>query len=251
MNLPAFQFDPESARFGASRSQKRVEDARLVTGRGLFSDDRALPGEVWLVVVRSPHAHARIDSIDASAAKAAPGVVAVWSNADLKADGVGAIPHPPLFKRADGSPMAIAPRYPLADDAARYVGQPVVAVVAATRRQAQDAAELVEVRYGTLPCVTDARRGRARRTAGLARRAGNVARVASAIGSGRRRARKCAHVVKSRSTTSGSPPSARAAPRSRRTPTAARRCTRRRSNRPARAICSVRPSAPSRMPSGS
>ena len=158
MNSPAFQFDPESARFGASRSQKRIEDARLVAGRGLFSDDRTLPGELWLVVVRSPHAHARIGSIDASAAKAAPGVVAVWSNADLKADGVGAIPHPPLFKRADGSPMAIAPRYPLADDAARYVGQPVAAVVAATRRQAQDAAEQVAVEYEELPCVTDARR---------------------------------------------------------------------------------------------
>jgi carbon-monoxide dehydrogenase large subunit len=158
MNLPAFQFDPESARFGASRSQKRVEDARLVTGQGLFSDDRALPGEVWLVVVRSPHAHARIVSIDAAAARSSPGVVAIWSNADLKTDGVGAIPYPPLFKRADGSPMAIAPRYPLADDAVRYVGQPVVAVVAATRRQAQDAAEQVAIEYETLPCVTDARR---------------------------------------------------------------------------------------------
>jgi carbon-monoxide dehydrogenase large subunit len=158
MNLPAFQFDPESARFGASRSQKRVEDARLVTGQGLFSDDRALPGEVWLVVVRSPHAHARVVSIDAAAARSSPGVVAIWSNADLKTDGVGAIPYPPLFKRADGSPMAIAPRYPLADDAVRYVGQPVVAVVAATRRQAQDAAEQVAIEYETLPCVTDARR---------------------------------------------------------------------------------------------
>ncbi len=158
MSLPDFQFDPESARFGASRSQKRVEDVRLVAGRGLFSDDRTLPGEAWLVVVRSPHAHARINAIDYSTAKASPGVVAIWSMADLKAEGVGAIPHPPLFTRADGSPMAIAPRYPLADDAVRYVGQPVVAVVAGTRRQAQDAAEQVAVEYETLPNVTDARR---------------------------------------------------------------------------------------------
>jgi carbon-monoxide dehydrogenase large subunit len=157
MNTPGFQFDPESARFGASRSQKRVEDARLLTGRGLFSDDRTLPGEAWLAVLRSPHAHARLVSIDASAARTAPGVVAVWSNADLRADGVRAIPFPPLFKRADGSPMAIAPRYPLADDAVRYVGQPVVAIVAATRRQAQDAAEQVVVEYDELPCVVDAR----------------------------------------------------------------------------------------------
>ena len=131
---------------------------RLVAGRGLFSDDRTLPGEAWLVVVRSPHAHARINAIDYSTAKASPGVVAIWSMADLKAEGVGAIPHPPLFTRADGSPMAIAPRYPLADDAVRYVGQPVVAVVAGTRRQAQDAAEQVAVEYETLPNVTDARR---------------------------------------------------------------------------------------------
>ncbi len=158
MNLPAIQFDPESARFGASRSQKRLEDARLVAGRGLFSDDRAFPGAAWLVVLRSPHAHARIKSIDVSAARSAPGVISVWANAELKAAGVGAIPYPPLFKRADGTPMAIAPRYPLADDAVRYVGQPVVAIVAETRRQAQDAAELVAVEYEVLPCVTDARR---------------------------------------------------------------------------------------------
>jgi len=158
MNLPATQFDPESARFGASRSQKRLEDDRLVAGRGLFSDDRSFPDAAWLVVLRSPHAHARIVSIDLAAARAAPGVLAAWSNADLKTDGVGAIPYPPLFKRADGSPMAIAPRYPLADDAVRYVGQPVVAIVAATRRQAQDAAELAAVEYEELSCVTDARR---------------------------------------------------------------------------------------------
>ena len=155
MNLPAFQFDPEAARFGTARSQKRVEDARLVVGRGLYSDDRTLAGEVWLVVVRSPHAHARLVSIDTSAAASSPGALAVWTMADLKADGVGAIPYPPLFKRGDGTPMAIAPRYPLADDAVRYAGQPVAAVVAATRRQAQDAAELVAVDYDALTAVVD------------------------------------------------------------------------------------------------
>ncbi|HZM46660.1 MAG TPA: hypothetical protein VFC14_17635, partial [Burkholderiales bacterium] len=64
MNEPQIQFDPASAHFGASRSQKRLEDARLLTGRGLYSDDRDLPNQAWLVVVRSPHAHARIKSID-------------------------------------------------------------------------------------------------------------------------------------------------------------------------------------------
>src|SRR5213075_3181004 len=110
------QFDPSSARFGASRSQKRLEDDRLLTGKGRYSDDLELARQCWLVLVRSPHAHARIASIDLSAAKGAEGVVAAWSMADLRADGVGHIPVPPLFKRADGSPMAAPPRTLLAED---------------------------------------------------------------------------------------------------------------------------------------
>src|SRR6185503_11931445 len=115
------QFDPASARFGASRSQKRLEDERLLLGKGLFSDDRQFPGAVWMVLVRSPHAHARIRSIDL----AIPGVLAAWSMADLRADGVKHIPFPPLLKRADGSPMAAPPRTPLAEEKVFYVGQPV------------------------------------------------------------------------------------------------------------------------------
>ena len=151
------QFDPSSARFGASRSQKRLEDDRLLAGKGLFSDDRAFPGEAWLVVLRSPHAHARIASIDLQACRRAEGVLAAWTMADLRADGVGHIPFPPAFKRADGSPMAAPPRTPLAEGCVRYVGQPVMAVVAGTRAQAQDAAELAVIEYEDLPCVTDAR----------------------------------------------------------------------------------------------
>jgi aerobic carbon-monoxide dehydrogenase large subunit len=151
------QFDPSSARFGASRSQKRLEDDRLLTGRGLFSDDRRFPGEAWMVLVRSPHAHARIVSVDCGDALAAPGVLAAWSMKDLAADGVGAIPFPALFKRADGSPMAAPPRTPLALDKVFYAGHPVVAVVAETRAQAQDAAERVVIDYEDLPAVTDPR----------------------------------------------------------------------------------------------
>jgi carbon-monoxide dehydrogenase large subunit len=161
MNAPAdlqVQFDPSSARFGASRSQKRLEDDRLLTGKGRYSDDLDLPGQCWLVLVRSPHAHARIVAVDLAGAKGAPGVIAAWSMADLRADGVGHIPFPPLFKRADGSPMAAPPRTPLADDRVYYVGQPVAAIVASTRAQAQDAAELAAVDYEDLPCVVDARR---------------------------------------------------------------------------------------------
>ncbi|MGE0875821.1 MAG: xanthine dehydrogenase family protein molybdopterin-binding subunit [Burkholderiales bacterium] len=142
-------------RFGASRSQKRVEDDRLLKGQGLFSDDRVFPGQVWLVLLRSPHAHARIASIDVSAAQGAPGVLAAWTIDDLKRDGLHPMPFPPLFKRADGSPMAAPPRYPLADGTVYYAGHPVVAVVAQTREQAQDAAELVAIEYEELAAVTE------------------------------------------------------------------------------------------------
>src|SRR5690242_6571848 len=152
------QFDPAAARFGASRSQKRLEDERLLTGKGRYSDDLDFPRQCWLVLVRSPRAHARITGLDLAAAKTAPGVIAAWTMAELRADGVGHIPFPPLFKRADGAPMAAPPRTPLAEGTVYYVGQPVVAVVAQTRAQAQDAAELADIEYDDLPSVVDAKR---------------------------------------------------------------------------------------------
>jgi len=109
------------------------------------------------VLVRSPHAHARITSVDLEPAKQAKGVIAAWTMAELRADGVGHIPFPPLFKRADGSPMAAPPRTPLAEGKVFYVGQPVAAIVAETRVQAQDAADLVSIDYEDLPCVVDAK----------------------------------------------------------------------------------------------
>src|SRR5688572_13750096 len=124
------QFDPASARFGASRSQKRLEDERLLAGRGVFSDDRLFPKQAWLVLVRSPYAHARIASVDLSAATTSQGVLAAWSMAELRADGIGHIPFPPLFKRADGAPMAAPPRTLLAEAKVYYAGQPVIAVIA-------------------------------------------------------------------------------------------------------------------------
>ena len=152
------QFDPSIARFGESRSQKRLEDDRLLLGKGLYSDDRTFRGQAWMVLVRSPHAHAKVGSIDFSETLKVPGVIAAWTMTDLRADGVGHIPFPPLFKRADGSPMAAPPRTPLAEGKVYYVGQPVAAIVAATRQQAQDAAELAAIDYEDLPCVVDARR---------------------------------------------------------------------------------------------
>ena len=151
------QFDPSAARFGASRSQKRLEDDRLLVGKGRYSADLAFDNAAWLVLLRSPHAHARLVSIDLAEARKAKGVLAAWSMADLRADGVRHIPFPPLFKRADGSPMAAPPRTPLAEERVYYAGQGVAAVVAATREQALDAAELIEVEYEDLPCVVDAK----------------------------------------------------------------------------------------------
>ena len=152
------QFDPASARFGASRSQKRLEDQRLLLGQGQFSDDRLLPGQAWMVLVRSPHAHAVLRAVDISQALKSPGVAAIYSMAELRADGVKHIPYPPLFKRADGSPMAAPLRTPLAEGKVFYVGQPVLAVVAETRAQAQDAADLALIDYQDLPTVVDPRK---------------------------------------------------------------------------------------------
>jgi carbon-monoxide dehydrogenase large subunit len=150
------QFDPAAARFGASRSQKRLEDDRLLVGRGLYSDDRSFPGQAWLVVLRSPYAHADVTAIDLSACRGAPGVVAAWTMKDLAAAGVKHIPFPALFKQANGQPMGAPLRTPLAESRVYYVGQPVAAIVAETREQAQDAAELAEVDYEELPCVVSA-----------------------------------------------------------------------------------------------
>jgi carbon-monoxide dehydrogenase large subunit len=160
MNAPTLQvqFDPSIARFGASRSQKRLEDDRLLVGKGLYSDDRVFPRQAWLVVLRSPHAHAEIRGIDLEEARKAPGVVAAWAMAELRAEGVKHIPYPPLFKRADGSPMASPQRTPLAEDKVYYVGQPLAAIVAESRQQAQDAADRVSIDYRDLPCVVDPRK---------------------------------------------------------------------------------------------
>jgi carbon-monoxide dehydrogenase large subunit len=155
MSAPETQFDPASARFGASRSQKRLEDDRLLRGRGLYSDDRNLPNQVWMALLRSPHAHARIVSIDTAEARKAPGVVAVYTTQDLRADGIAHIAFPPIFKRGDGKPMTAPLRTPLAEGKCFYVGQPLAAVVAETREQAQDAADLIAVEYEELPCVTE------------------------------------------------------------------------------------------------
>lgn len=140
--------------FAIGQGVSRFEDPRLVRGGGRYTDDIKLPGLVHGVVLRSPHAHAKIRSIDITTAKRAPGVLAVLTSADIKAAGYGDLPVPGGLKRRDSSPM-YRPRYPiLAEDRVRWVGDSVAFVVAETVAQALDAAEMISVDYEELPAVT-------------------------------------------------------------------------------------------------
>ena len=141
--------------FGKAQYIKRVEDDRLLTGTGGFTDNLSRPNQAHVVLVRSPHAHAKILKIDASAAKKAPGVVAVYTWADMEKEGVGNFAFPAMFPAADGSKPEMTPRRSLAHEVVRYVGEAVVAIVADTREQAQDAVELVDIEYEQLPSVTE------------------------------------------------------------------------------------------------
>jgi len=148
-------------KFGVGQSVRRIEDPRLLRGDGRYSDDVNLPHQAYAVVVRSPHAHAAIRSIDTTAARGASGVLAVLTGADLAKDGLGDLPTDKSRKRRDGSPSFATPRPALVRDRVRHVGDPVALVVAQTIEQAVDAAELVSVDYEPLPAVaatTDAMR---------------------------------------------------------------------------------------------
>ncbi|MBX6373730.1 MAG: xanthine dehydrogenase family protein molybdopterin-binding subunit [Acetobacteraceae bacterium] len=143
------------AKFGLSQPVRRIEDPRLLLGRGRFTDDIALPGQAYGVVLRSPHAHARILRIDTAAASALPGVLGVFTAKDLREEGLGELPCTVPLKNTDGTPRAETPRYALAEDRVRHVGDPVAFVVAETSKAARDAAEAIEVDYEILPAITD------------------------------------------------------------------------------------------------
>ena len=143
------------AAFGKAQYIKRVEDDRLLAGTGGFTDNLTRPNLAHMVLVRSPHAHAKIVGIDTAAAKKAPGVIAVFTWDDMAREGAGDFSFPAMFPNADGSKPEMTPRRSLAHEAVRYLGEAVVAVVAETREQAQDAVELVEVEYDQLPSVTE------------------------------------------------------------------------------------------------
>src|ERR1700730_13002411 len=132
--------------FAIGQGVPRFEDPRLLRGGGKYDDDIVLPGMAFGHVLRSPHAHAKIKSIDVSKAKAAPGVLCVLT-------GEGDMPVPGTHKRRDGS-TNYKPRYPaLVKDTVRFVGDYVAFVVAETKNQAMDACELIEVEYEALPAA--------------------------------------------------------------------------------------------------
>ncbi|MBN9563681.1 MAG: xanthine dehydrogenase family protein molybdopterin-binding subunit [Alphaproteobacteria bacterium] len=143
------------SKFGIAQPVRRVEDPRLLKGNGRYTDDIAPPGMLCGVVLRSPHAAARITGIDIAAAKSVPGVAAIYTSADLKADGIGGLPCAVPVKSRDGSDRADPPHPALADGAVHHVGDPVAFIVAETDDAARDAAELIDVQYDVLPSVTD------------------------------------------------------------------------------------------------
>lgn len=142
------------ARFGSGQAVLRLEDEGLLQGAGRYADDFSLPGQTHLAFQRSPYPHARIVSIDTSAALGLPGVLGVYTGADLVQARVKPMPGNAGFKRADGV-AASPPRHPLAYERVRHVGEAVVAVVAETPQQARDAAESVYVEYEELPMVVN------------------------------------------------------------------------------------------------
>ncbi len=143
-------------RFGSGRAVSRIEDPALVRGLGRYTDDLMPEGAAFLHLLRSPHAHGRILSIDVQAARDMPGVLGIWTGADLQAADVQPLPPASGFKRPDGQPMQPPPRRALAVNVVRYVGEPMVAVVAATRAEAQAVANAVDCRIDSLPAVTAA-----------------------------------------------------------------------------------------------
>jgi len=138
----------------------RKEDYRFLTGTGQYTDDVALPGQTYAAFVRSPHAHAVVRSVKTDKAKRAPGVIAVYTGADLAAAKVGGLPCGWLITDVKGQPMKEPPYPALAQGKVRHVGERVAVVIADSAAQARDAAELVEVDYQPLPAVASGAKAR-------------------------------------------------------------------------------------------
>src|SRR3954451_15474530 len=149
---PSSSIQPDMTEPLLGRSINRVEDARFVRGRGRYVADLAVPNALHGVVVRSPHAHARIRSLDVDAARRMPGVAGVFTGSDLASDNIGPLPcavtHIPMT-----TPLVVPPCHALARDIVRYVGEPIAFVVAESPEIARDAAEAIAIDYEPLPPV--------------------------------------------------------------------------------------------------
>jgi carbon-monoxide dehydrogenase large subunit len=138
---------------GIGASVRRKEDVRFLSGKGNYTDDINWPGQLYAYIRRSDRPHARLDGIDIQAAAAAPGVVAVFTGADLEKEAIGGLPCGWQIHNKDGSPMAEPPHPVLAVGKVRHVGDPVAVVIASTRQEAKNAAERLEIAYTDLPAV--------------------------------------------------------------------------------------------------
>jgi len=143
----------DSAPTGIGKPVRRKEDRRFLTGQGNYTADINRPGQLYAHILRSPHAHALIKGIDTTEARQAPGVVAIYTGADMAADKVGGLPCGWQIHSKDGTPMVEPPHPPLVTDRVRHVGDQVAVVIAETKAQARDAADLVMVDYDPLPAI--------------------------------------------------------------------------------------------------
>jgi carbon-monoxide dehydrogenase large subunit len=143
--------------FSIGQTPTRLEDARLLRGQGRYLADINADRQLWAVILRSPHAHAKIVSIDTAAAAEMPGVHAVLTGADYRADGMGVVPCMGAYKRRSGAHMYVPDRPALAVDRVMHIGYPVAMAVADTEHQARDAVEAIEVEYEPLPAVVSCR----------------------------------------------------------------------------------------------
>lgn len=154
MNAPVDTADLALMKFGVGQPVSRMEDPKLLRGEGRYTDDTNLPGQAYAVMVRSRHAHGAIRAIDVSAACALPGVLGIYTSAELSAAGVGSMKCGITFPNRDGTAMKAPLRPALATGRVRFVGEPIAFVVAESALQAKDAAEAVDVEIDVLPAVT-------------------------------------------------------------------------------------------------
>src|SRR5215471_4273581 len=141
--------------FGIGQPVRRVEDRRFITGRGTYLDDINRPRQAYAFMLRSPHAHARIRSVDMATAASTHGVLGVFTGEDLARDELGTIPCLSAVTNRDGSASVIPPHPAIAGDRVRHVGDTVTMVVAESLAAARDAAELIAVDYEPLPAAVD------------------------------------------------------------------------------------------------